>query len=95
MAIVQAASTIDVLHASEAVSGSAVRASDFPITRRNPGAWLVNLTEAAQRLLARGALAQGWSGADTGSDCFLNDAAGGGCRQIEAARSLHRPTDSR
>ena len=52
--------------------------------------WLVQMTERAERRLARAAEAQ----AETrrmiadGRSCFANDAAGGGSRAIEAARSL-------
>ena len=52
--------------------------------------WVVALTERAQRHLARAAEAEA---AATGTSLesrerFVNDAAGGGLRSIEAARSL-------
>ena len=51
---------------------------------------LVALTERAQRHLALAAEAQARFGGMNiaGPSCFVNDAAGGGSRSVEAARSL-------
>jgi hypothetical protein len=89
MTIVQTASTVEVLQAHANLSGSALYPSDAPSARFDPLRWLVDLTEAAHLRLARAALAQGLPAADCSDHSrFSNDAAGGGCRAIEAALFL-------
>ncbi len=58
---------------------------------------LVALTERAQRHLALAAEAQTlFGGMDiAGPSCFVNDAAGGGSRSVEAARSLRAQANLR
>jgi hypothetical protein len=57
------------------------------------GAWIVALTERAQHQLARSAIADARDGGLSfqGQTRFLGDAAGGGSRRTEAARSLAAP----
>jgi hypothetical protein len=89
MAIIQAASTVDVLKGRIDLSDSALHVPHTEEAWFDPLGWIVRLTEAAQNRLARAALAQQLAGAPwPQSGSFSNDAAGGGCRATEAARSL-------
>jgi hypothetical protein len=57
--------------------------------------WVVQMTERAERLLARGAEADAhlYRMVIDGKSQFASDAAGGGSRAIEAARSLRAQAD--
>jgi len=95
MAMIQAASTAQILETPAHLSGADFAPSGTRWGRFDPLGWLVDLTEAAQVRLARAALAQGLPVDSSESGRFSNDAAGGGSRAIEAARSLHVRADLR
>ena len=85
MTSLQVVSTAQMLGNAPPIAGSSPSVQAVPAGSFRLLDWLVDLTEAAERLLARCAGA-GPADAPVG---FANDATGGGSRCVAAARSLH------
>jgi hypothetical protein len=99
MANLQIMGTAEMLSVSDTAhaAGSSLGLTQTPAGSFPGLEWLVRLTERAERVLARCADAEARFGGESfdDQDRFVNDAAGGGIRSAEAARSLRAPGDRR
>jgi hypothetical protein len=95
MSSLQIVSTAPVLGHTARLAGSGSSLETGTRASFKPLEWLIDLTEFAQRVLARSAQAEALVGGRSLDDAsrFVSDAAGGGCRSFEAARALRAHAD--